>query len=177
MGIKEKLLVKRIKAEEGAELTEKTVSISRVAKVVKGGRRFGFNALVVVGDGRGSVGYGLGKSGEVPDAIRKGGDRARKNMIRVTIVGSTIAHDVIGKYGSSEVVMKPAAPGTGIIAGAAVRSLIEAAGIKDIRTKCLGSSNPHNLVKAAMQGLLDLKNPEAVARFRKMDLKTMGYNS
>ncbi len=177
MGIKDGILKKRVKAEEGAELIEKTVAISRVAKVVKGGKRFGFNALVVVGDGRGRVGYALGKAGEVPDAIRKGGERARKCMIKIPVSGSTIAHDVHGSFGSCEVVLKPGSPGTGVIAGSVVRCLVEAAGIKDIRTKCIGSSNPHNLLKAVMKGFLQLREPQAVAQLRGMQLKDVGYSA
>ena len=151
---------------EETGLIEKVVFINRVAKVVKGGRRFSFSAIVVVGDGEGTVGYGLGKANEVPEAIRKGVERAKRDMAPLHLEKTTIPHQVIGHYGSGRVLLKPASEGTGVIAGGAVRAVIEAAGIKDILTKCLGSHNPHNVVRATLTGLRDLRNAEAVAEER-----------
>ncbi len=155
------------------EFVDRVVHINRVAKVVKGGRRFSFSAIVVVGDGNGRVGWGMGKAHEVPDAIRKGVEKAKKNMITVPIINSTIPYDVIGKFGSGKVLLMPAREGTGIIAGGAVRAVVETAGIKNILTKCLGSHNPHNLVKATIKGLSDLKHPEEIARSRGKSLNDL----
>ena len=148
------------------ELTERVVAINRVSKTVKGGRISKFSALVVVGDGNGVIGFGMGKSGEVPDAIRKGIDAAKKNLIQVSLKGTTIPHEIIGKFGAGVVLMKPAAPGTGVIAGGPVRAVVETAGIKDIRTKAMRSNNPCNVVRATFDGLSKLRNAEEVAAVR-----------
>ena len=160
----------RVKSSD-TELQEKVVKIKRVAKVVKGGRRFSFSAIVVVGDGKGTVGYGLGKANEVTDAISKGVDDAKKHLVKVPIRKGTIPHPTVTKFGAAKVMLKPAAPGTGVLAGGAMRSVLESAGVKDVIGKVLGSSNPHNVVKATIKALVEMRDAKAVAVQRGIDLK------
>ena len=162
---------KQREREAESEFIEKVVAINRVSKTVKGGRIYKFAALVVVGDGKGTIGFGLGKSGEVPDAIRKGIEDAKKNMMKVALKGTTIPHEIIGKFGAGVVIMKPAAPGTGVIAGGPVRAVVETVGIKDIRTKALRSNNACNVIRATLNGLSLLRNAEQVAEMRGKTVK------
>ncbi|MCB9029829.1 MAG: 30S ribosomal protein S5 [Deltaproteobacteria bacterium] len=176
MSFKKKLNARRVQITASEDLNERVVFINRVSKVVKGGRRFGFTALVVVGDGAGNVGYGLSKAQEVPIAITKATEQARKCMIRVPMTGTTIPHNVVGEFGPTKVMLLPAKPGTGVIAGSAVRAVVESSGIKDIRTKVIGSNNPHNILNATFQGLLQLIVPEKIAQLRGISLEELGYH-
>ncbi|NBV13018.1 MAG: 30S ribosomal protein S5 [Sphingobacteriia bacterium] len=161
--------IKRVRSSE-TELTDRLVKINRVAKVVKGGRRFSFSAIVVVGDGLGVVGHGLGKANEVTSAISKGIDDAKKNLVKVPVVNGTVPHEVIGKYGAGKVLLRPAAPGTGVLAGGAMRAVLESAGVTDVLGKCLGSSNPHNVVRATIDALTKMRDAYAVAKDRNVEL-------
>jgi len=164
---------RRDRDKDGPDYIETTVHVNRVAKVVKGGRRFSFNALVTCGDGLGQVGIGLGKANEITDAIRKASESARRSMVRVPLVGGTIPFAVLGRYGAGKVIMKPASPGTGVIAGGPVRAIMESAGVRDILAKSIGSNNPHNMVKAAMQGLQSLHSAKDVARRRGISINQL----
>ncbi|MDP1675469.1 MAG: 30S ribosomal protein S5 [Bacteroidota bacterium] len=165
----------RIKTSD-LDLKDKLVHINRVAKVVKGGRRFSFNAIVVVGDGNGYVGIGLGKANEVADAISKGTDDAKKNVVKVPLINGTIPHDALGKFGAGKVLLRPAAPGTGLIAGGGVRAVLEMAGVKDILTKQMGSANPHNVVKATLRALLSMRDARMIAAERGISVQELFQN-
>lgn len=165
-------MVKKQETDE-IQLIEKVVHISRVAKVVKGGRRFGFSAIVVVGDGKGKIGYGLGKAGEVPEAIRKGTEKAKRNMVQISLLNGTICYQVIGKFGAGRVFLKPAMEGTGLIAGGAVRAVLEAVGVQNILTKCIGTSNPHNVVKATVHALKQLESRQDIALRRGKSIESL----
>ncbi len=176
MNLKEKIRYVRVSPQECGELTDQTVYINRVAKVVKGGKRFSFSALIVTGDGQGHIGFGLGKAAEVPEAIRKGSEAARGNLITVPMRGTTVPHDVTATFGPARVVIKAAPSGTGVIAGSAMRAVAHAVGLADIRMKCVGSNNPQNVVQATVMALLSLKDPEMIASMRGLSLEDLGYS-
>jgi small subunit ribosomal protein S5 len=176
MSLKNKIHQQWIRTEACGDLSDRTVKVTRVAKVVKGGKRFSFSALVVSGDGRGHVGLGLGKAGEAQEAARKGGEKARKTMVKIPLIGTTIPHEVLGRSGATRVLLRPAPPGTGVIAGSVVRSVIDMAGIKDIRTKCIGSSNANNVLRATLTALLQLKEPKLIAERRGVTLEAIKYH-
>lgn len=161
-------------SEEENQLEDRLIAVKRVAKVVKGGRRFGFNALIVVGDGNGQVGLGMGKANDVSEAIRKGVEKAKKNVISISLTKGTIPHQIIGHYGAGRVVLKPAAPGTGVIAGGPARAVLEVAGVRNILTKCLGSTNSHNVAKATLEGLKKVKNQEQINKLRQIKVEKAG---
>jgi small subunit ribosomal protein S5 len=167
--------VARQQKNSDSDLKDKLVNVARTAKVVKGGRRFGFSAIVVVGDGNGSVGYGLGKANEVADAITKATDAARKSLVKITLSSGTIPHDVFGKFGAGKVLLKPATPGTGVIASGGIRAVLEMAGVQDVLTKSLGSSNPHNTVKATFKALTQLQDVKAIAERRGLDVRKVMF--
>ncbi len=173
--LKDKMHKLIVPAKDCGELTEKTIFIGRNAKVVKGGRRFGFRAIVIVGDGMGHVGYGSGKASEVPDAIRKASEAAKKAIIKVPMRGSTIPHDFVSIFGPTTIVLKPAKPGAGVVAGSVVRAVCEIAGIEDISTKCIGSNNANNILRSLFNGILSLKDPEEISGMRGMSIEQMEY--
>lgn len=176
MSLKNKMHSQWVRPEACGDASDRTVQVKRVAKVVKGGKRFSFSALVVSGDGRGHVGLGLGKAGEAQEAAKKGGEKARKSMVKIPLVGTTIPHEVLGRSGATQVLLRPAPPGTGVIAGSVVRAVIDMTGIKDVRTKCIGSSNTNNVLRATLMALLKLKEPKLIAERRGVTLEAIDYH-